>query len=78
MTDQLALTFLSVDVEKFTDCLRGRVWVTAKELGANSESEKRILRELAQQVKGAIVSYPGSPGYKLLEDCTLEELAHGE
>jgi hypothetical protein len=55
-----------------------RGWVKSRELGAVTEAQKRKLREIAEFGKGAVVSYPGSPGYKLLNDCTLEELRHGD
>lgn len=55
-----------------------RGWIKSRELGAFTEAQKRRLREIAQFGKGAVVAYPGSPGYKLLNDCSLEELRHGD
>ena len=50
----------AADVAWFVDQLRGKVdWVTTK------------IKEMA---RGKIVSFPGSPGYKLLDHCTLAEL----
>jgi hypothetical protein len=54
-------------------------WIKSRELGiALTEAQKRRIREIKQMSKGAVVAWPGSPGYKLLNDCTLEELRHGD
>jgi hypothetical protein len=53
-------------------------WVKSRELGFVTESQKRRLRKIKQLGNGAVVAWPGSPGYKLLNDCTLEELRHGD
>lgn len=53
-----------------------RGWITSTELGARTWSEKRDLRIIKALSKGRIVSFPGSPGYKPTEDCTLEEIRH--
>jgi hypothetical protein len=53
-----------------------RGWLTAADLGAKTWSEKRDVRAIARISKGGIVSWPGSPGYKPTEDCTLEEVQH--
>lgn len=55
-----------------------RGWIKSRELGAVTETQKRRIREIAELGQGQIVSYPGSPGYKLLDDCSLEELRHGD
>jgi hypothetical protein len=55
-----------------------RGWIKSRELGAVTEAQKRRLREVAEFGEGKVVSYPGSPGYKLLNDCSLEELRHGD
>lgn len=55
-----------------------RGWIKSRDLGAVTEAQKRRLRAIAELGEGKIVSYPGSPGYKLLDDCTLEELRHGD
>lgn len=66
------------EVNEFIEKLRDRGWVTSVQLGANTESQKRKLRAIAEHANGAIVSYPGSPGYKLLDSCTLAELRRGD
>lgn len=84
MTAQLDLDLFSTpevsndDVRNFINLLRGQGWVTAAQLGADTEAKKRRLRVLKSLSRGAIVSYPGSPGYKLLDECTLTELRHGD
>jgi hypothetical protein len=65
----------AADVAWFVDQLRGKVdWVTTKNLGATTEAQKRRLRRIKEMARGKIVSFPGSPGYKLLDHCTLAEL----
>jgi hypothetical protein len=66
------------EVQWLIDRLRGHGWVTAQQLGADTEIRKRKIRAIAESAGGAIVSYPGSPGYKLLDACTLKELQHGD
>ncbi|HEY0966968.1 MAG TPA: hypothetical protein VGD88_06235 [Opitutaceae bacterium] len=53
-------------------------WATAAELavliyGTPSESNKRRIRLAAAAAGDGVVSYPGSPGYKLWRHCTFEE-----
>ena len=66
------------EVQWFIDKLSGQGWVTSLQLGASTETQKRKLRAIAEAAGGSIVSYPGSPGYKLLDACTLKELRHGD
>lgn len=62
--------------ERLTDLvnvLRGNGWKTSRQLEALG-FEERELREIAQHDdKGEIFSYPGSPGYKLFDEVTMEE-----
>lgn len=55
--------------------LRGQGWRTAKQISEALGWDDRAVRELAA-ASDEIISYPGSPGYKLLEDCTVEEYEH--
>jgi hypothetical protein len=66
------------DAQNFIELLRGKGWVTAEQLGADTEAKKRRLRILKGLARGLIIGYPGSPGYKLLSECSLEELRHGD
>jgi hypothetical protein len=60
------------------EVLRGRGWMTAKqlkELGFND----RLLRQIVEADEDAVfLSYPGSPGYRLFAEATLEEIEHTE
>jgi len=53
--------------------LAGRGWVTARELHAAGFTD-RELRDIAEHDKdGQIFSYPGSPGYKIFDEVTMQE-----
>ena len=66
--------------------LLGRGWVRAEEIFESApagvvlprslEGAKRKLRLIAVASDAAIVSWPGSPGYKLFDDTTETEIAH--
>ena len=85
---QLALDFermaehgpkvLPFHVEQMIASLRGAGWLTAKQLGADRESDKRILRAIAEASEGQIIS--GQKGYKLTLEATPEDVnnpSHG-
>ena len=55
--------------------LQGRVWMTAAQISAATGWTDRAVREVASG-SDQVISYPGSPGYKLLQDCTVEEYHH--
>ena len=69
------------DVRVVVDVLRsvGR-WMTAADLmihlGTASGYTDRKVRAVASAAMPQIVSYPGSPGYRLFEHCTVEEINH--
>ena len=65
------------DVRWLCAQLVGQGWRTSTDLGATTESQKRWLRLIAEASDGAIVSYPGSPGYKLFDECKPEDFRHG-
>jgi len=83
MSDQSELDFERLagqgpSVEKFhvdemIAALRGKPWQTSKDLGARSEKDKRILRAIAEESEGQIIS--GQKGYKLTSEATLEEIS---
>jgi hypothetical protein len=62
------------DVKRMIAQLRGRGWMTAAELGAKTESQKRKLRLIVRASNGAILGYPGSPGYRLFDEATVTEI----
>lgn len=53
-------------------------WLGAKEIAARMAhgTTDRDVRAIANAARPAVVSYPGSPGYKLWQLCSLEEVNH--
>jgi hypothetical protein len=62
----------SEDPGVLVDWLRGKGWLTAEQLGLALGWSDRRVRKAASQ-SDEVISYPGSPGYKLLSECTREE-----
>lgn len=72
-------TVTPADVERLVAVLSDGAWATAATLaaaiyGAPTEAHKRRVRAIASASAPGIVSWPGSPGYKLLSACTVAEL----
>lgn len=68
----------SEEVEWLVAVLRDKGWVKAAQietLSGGTKNDRRI-RAIARAAGHGIVSYPGSPGYKLWSDCTMEEIHH--
>ena len=63
-------------VAVFVDCLRGRGWLTARAIEAESGLGDRLLRALAEASDGEIIS--GQLGYRLTCEATLAELDAAE
>lgn len=65
-------------VNELCGLLRGRGWVTRRELERLrpqwKDGEGRFIRELAEASNGAVISWPGSPGYRLTDGSTLADL----
>ncbi|QYM80248.1 hypothetical protein K0B96_06440 [Horticoccus luteus] len=75
--EQLDLTFRpaqpeAIDASALVEFLRGKGWMTAREICEATRWNDRLVREMAS-ASDVVISYPGSPGYKLLADCTAEE-----
>jgi hypothetical protein len=51
-------------------------WMTAEEIAGRLKLSERLTRKIASASAPTIVSYPGSPGYKLWSLCTVEEINH--
>lgn len=51
-------------------------WLTAAEIGAKLGISDRAVRKVASAACPAVVSFPGSPGYKLWKLCTVDEIGH--
>jgi hypothetical protein len=79
MTAQLDLEFRAEapevtpsEVAELIARLRGHGWQTARDLGANKESDKRRLRAIAEASEGQIIS--GQKGYKLTLEATPADI----
>ena len=56
---------------------RAAGWMTAEEIAVRMvETSERDVRKIASAAAPQIVSYPGSPGYKLWASCSVEEINH--
>ena len=55
--------------------LQGNGWMTAEAIANDTGWNDRKIRDLASE-SDHVISYPGSPGYKLLSDATREEYEH--
>jgi hypothetical protein len=63
-------------VAELCGLLRGRGWVTAREIQRwRPHWRDRFIRLLANESAGRIVSFPGSPGYRLAEDLPAHDIA---
>jgi len=60
-------------VEQLVNFLNGRGWLTAKQIAAHTGYNDRAIRSIASATP-KILSYPGSPGYKLTRQATSEEI----
>jgi len=57
------------------DYLKDKDWMTAEQIGiALGWADRKVRRAASDCDK--IISYPGSPGYKLVARCTVEEYHH--
>lgn len=65
----------SADVATLDAALTGLDWMTAAALSdALAWSDRKVRAVAASDAR--FISYPGSPGYKLLANCTREEYEH--
>ena len=55
--------------------LRGQGWLTARQLADLGYSDRELRQLVEHDATGDILSYPGSPGYKLFTDASVEEIA---
>ncbi|MCS6244681.1 MAG: hypothetical protein H2172_16390 [Opitutus sp.] len=75
-----APTITAADVKRLVEVLDGATgWMIAAEVAValwsrDSEANKRRVRAIASAAGAGVVSYPGSPGYKLWTRCTVDEL----
>ena len=67
------------NITQLCQLLRGHGWMTAREIrGLRPEWDERIIRRLASASGFRIISYPGSPGYRLAEEMTQAEIEEME
>lgn len=74
---QLSLCFerptpAKADEQALIGFLNGKGWMTAAQISGATKWNDRSVREIASG-SDQVISYPGSPGYKLLHECTSEE-----
>lgn len=66
------------EIVTMMNALHGKGWQKSGQLGAKTPDEKRRLRAISEASNGRIVSWPGSPGYKLFDECTAEDFLRGD
>lgn len=67
------------DVERLVSILHAAEgWLTAREIAARigPPANERSIRAAANAACPQVISYPGSPGYRLMSACTVEEISH--
>ncbi len=67
------------DVERLVKILtEAEGWLTAREIAARigPPANERSIRAAANAACPQVISYPGSPGYRLMSACTIEEINH--
>ena len=66
------------DVQRLVTLLRAHDgWITRRALAdsfGGGDKADRLIRAIAEAARPAVVSYPGSPGYRLWDHCTVEEI----
>lgn len=73
------------EVQLLITVLTGRDWMRASQIANTPEFIERFerskqsnierkIRAIANQTEGFVISYPGSPGYKLTLEATIEEI----
>ena len=54
--------------------LTGRGWTTSKQLHTEGFTDRELRTIVEHDESGSILSFPGSPGYKLFDEATLPEI----
>lgn len=78
-TERAAPAAQPADVARVAAILAARGALTAAEIAAAlgwpaGENSKRKVRAIARAARPGIVSFPNSDGYKLWEQCTVDEI----
>lgn len=66
------------DVEALVRVLQGKGWMLAEQIAAalgGTWTDRKVRSVCAASVPG-VLSFPGSKGYKLWAECTVEEIDH--
>lgn len=58
--------------------LRGRGWLTRQQLEQLGFGERELRKLVEQDERAEILSYPGSPGYRLFAEATLPEIRRAD
>lgn len=87
MSDQLPLPLEKkgpnvpqLDVDLLLSVLSGNGWLKANQIAEQIFVRKglhwqeRYIRAVAHASKGSVISYPGSPGYKITTEATIKEI----
>ncbi len=67
------------DVERLVKMLsEAKGWLTAREIAERigPPANERSIRAAANAACPQVISYPGSPGYRLMGACTIQEINH--
>lgn len=73
-----APAWLKAQQENDPEAKDAKGWLTAKQIAGQmgEDATERWVRKVASAAAPAVVSYPGSPGYKLWQLCSVEEISH--
>ena len=69
---------LDARLDDLVRALRGAGWQTAKQLRELGFSDRELRDLVEHDERGQILSFPGSPGYKLFDEATLEEIERSQ
>lgn len=79
MTAQLDLDFakreeLDARLSLLIETLRRNGWMTAAQLRGRGFTDRELRDLVEHDEAGEVLSFPGSPGYKLFDEATLPEI----
>ncbi len=79
MTAQLALDFerrqeLDARLSLLIETLRGSGWMTAAQLRSRGFADRELRDLVEHDEAGQVLSFPGSPGYKLFDESPIPEI----
>lgn len=79
MSGQLQLDFvareaLDARLAELIKALRGNGWMTAAQLRERGFSDRELRDLVEHDEAGQVLSFPGSPGYKLFDEAPIPEI----